>query len=317
MSIDLAVNNTFLNTTDNTFLSISARRQNHAAAGPRVPDAGALAQQELIGQPNIYIGSIAVSMKAGFKHQCIFESRYTLLLTDRLIHKNDDMISTIVSLAVATALNSSTTPFDGDSTSANFVYTPANSDIYNDSNATSNFTDHASPVFPSYIRTTSVVFCVIIMCLGVVGNVMVPIVIFKTKDMRNSTNIFLVNLSVADLMVLLVCTPTVLVEDWNSTNCLNLGIRVSECPFNEMFNVLMRTAQRVVEQEKNLKMLSTISKNGFITALTEAECTPCNINREIISSLNMCLHTTMFSRHNGSIIVTLTPHILNIELILF
>lgn len=41
---------------------------------------------------------------------------------------------------------------------------------------------------------------------------MVPIVIFKTKDMRNSTNIFLVNLSVADLMVLLVCTPTVLVE---------------------------------------------------------------------------------------------------------
>lgn len=69
-----------------------------------------------------------------------------------------------------------------------------------------------NPVFPSYIRTTSMVFCILIMCLGVVGNVMVPIVIFKTKDMRNSTNIFLVNLSVADLMVLLVCTPTVLVE---------------------------------------------------------------------------------------------------------
>lgn len=68
------------------------------------------------------------------------------------------------------------------------------------------------PVFPSYIRNTSMIFCVIIMCLGVIGNVMVPIVILKTKDMRNSTNIFLVNLSVADLLVLLVCTPTVLVE---------------------------------------------------------------------------------------------------------
>ncbi|CAG5014271.1 unnamed protein product [Parnassius apollo] len=55
-------------------------------------------------------------------------------------------------------------------------------------------------------------FCIVIMCLGVIGNVMVPIVILKTKDMRNSTNIFLVNLSIADLMVLLVCTPTVLVE---------------------------------------------------------------------------------------------------------
>jgi len=40
----------------------------------------------------------------------------------------------------------------------------------------------------------------------------VPIVIVKTKDMRNSTNIFLTNLSIADLLVLLVCTPTVLVE---------------------------------------------------------------------------------------------------------
>ncbi|XP_036323558.1 growth hormone secretagogue receptor type 1-like isoform X1 [Rhagoletis pomonella] len=55
-------------------------------------------------------------------------------------------------------------------------------------------------------------FCIAIMTLGVIGNIMVPIVIVKTKDMRNSTNIFLTNLSIADLLVLLVCTPTVLVE---------------------------------------------------------------------------------------------------------
>lgn len=85
------------------------------------------------------------------------------------------------------------------------------------SNATSNvslpannFTEY--PEIPYYIKATSMTFCIVIMCLGVIGNVMVPIVILKTKDMRNSTNIFLVNLSIADLMVLLVCTPTVLVE---------------------------------------------------------------------------------------------------------
>lgn len=72
------------------------------------------------------------------------------------------------------------------------------------------FTEYAE--IPYYIKTTSMTFCIAIMCLGVIGNVMVPIVILKTKDMRNSTNIFLVNLSIADLMVLLVCTPTVLVE---------------------------------------------------------------------------------------------------------
>lgn len=97
----------------------------------------------------------------------------------------------------------------------NYVYSPSNVDLLNGTtNSTFSYyyNDSSSPVFPSYIRTTSMVFCIIIMCLGVIGNVMVPIVIFKTKDMRNSTNIFLVNLSVADLMVLLVCTPTVLVE---------------------------------------------------------------------------------------------------------
>lgn len=68
------------------------------------------------------------------------------------------------------------------------------------------------PVIPGYIRITSMIFCFVILGIGVAGNIMVPIVILKTKDMRNSTNIFLMNLSLADLMVLLVCTPTVLVE---------------------------------------------------------------------------------------------------------
>ncbi|XP_037948306.1 growth hormone secretagogue receptor type 1-like isoform X1 [Teleopsis dalmanni] len=76
----------------------------------------------------------------------------------------------------------------------------------------SNTTFDEIPQIPVYIRTTAMFFCIIIMVLGVIGNIMVPIVIVKTKDMRNSTNIFLTNLSIADLLVLLVCTPTVLVE---------------------------------------------------------------------------------------------------------
>ncbi|XP_055847889.1 growth hormone secretagogue receptor type 1 [Episyrphus balteatus] len=85
------------------------------------------------------------------------------------------------------------------------------------SNATTSPENHFNstsemPQIPSYIRTTSMFLCISIMILGVIGNVMVPIVILKTKDMRNSTNIFLTNLSIADLLVLLVCTPTVLVE---------------------------------------------------------------------------------------------------------
>lgn len=97
-------------------------------------------------------------------------------------------------------------------------------------------------MLPAYIRTTSMVICIAVMILGIIGNLMVnhcfvivwktktlnfrkkneffwfwlcaqvPLVVLRGKDMRNSTNIFLVNLSAADLCVLVICAPTVLVE---------------------------------------------------------------------------------------------------------
>lgn len=139
------------------------------------------------------------------------------------------MFSTIATLAGPSAASVSS-PFnltpsspliDFNATTSNYLSTT--STIDGGQNNATNSSDMTPPVFPSYIRTTSMVFCIIIMCLGVIGNVMVPIVIFKTKDMRNSTNIFLVNLSVADLMVLLVCTPTVLVEVNSRTETWVLG----------------------------------------------------------------------------------------------
>uniref|UniRef100_T1JGH4 G-protein coupled receptors family 1 profile domain-containing protein n=1 Tax=Strigamia maritima TaxID=126957 RepID=T1JGH4_STRMM len=65
---------------------------------------------------------------------------------------------------------------------------------------------------PQYIRVNATFFCGLVFFVGVFGNLLVPLVIWRNKDMRNSTNLFLVNLSVADLLVLLVCMPTVIVE---------------------------------------------------------------------------------------------------------
>ncbi|KAF6209917.1 hypothetical protein GE061_015671 [Apolygus lucorum] len=91
------------------------------------------------------------------------------------------------------------------------------------------------PTLPPYIRTTSMLLCIIILGIGVIGNVMVPLVILKTKDMRNSTNIFLMNLSLADLMVLLVCTPTVLVEVNSKPETWVLGEHMCKAvPFVEL-----------------------------------------------------------------------------------
>lgn len=83
-------------------------------------------------------------------------------------------------------------------------------DYYMDGNLTSGFT--SIPVFPEYIKVVSTFFCCLVLVVGVVGNVLVPVVILKDRDMRNSTNYFLMNLSAADLLVLLFCLPPVLVE---------------------------------------------------------------------------------------------------------
>ncbi|KAG7189635.1 hypothetical protein KM043_017315 [Ampulex compressa] len=95
-------------------------------------------------------------------------------------------------------------------------------------------------MLPTYIRTTSMVVCIIVMVLGIIGNLMVPLVVLRGKDMRNSTNIFLVNLSMADLCVLLICTPTVLVEVNSGPQVWPLGEHMSK----GLNAFLERTVQR-------------------------------------------------------------------------
>ncbi|XP_011864135.1 PREDICTED: growth hormone secretagogue receptor type 1 [Vollenhovia emeryi] len=90
-------------------------------------------------------------------------------------------------------------------------------------------------MLPAYIRTTSMVACIIVMILGIAGNLMVPLVVLRGKDMRNSTNIFLVNLSVADLCVLVICTPTVLIEVNSGPQVWPLGEHMCKAvPFVEL-----------------------------------------------------------------------------------
>lgn len=74
------------------------------------------------------------------------------------------------------------------------------------------YDDDVTEMFPVYMRATVTLFCVLVLVIGVCGNLLVPLVVWSNRDMRNSTNIFLVNLSIADLLILVTCVPTVLIE---------------------------------------------------------------------------------------------------------
>ena len=73
----------------------------------------------------------------------------------------------------------------------------------------------------TYIATVTIMS--IILLVGITGNVLVPIVIAHSKDLRNSTNIFLVNLALADLLVILICLPTGFVELHSTPGVWYLG----------------------------------------------------------------------------------------------
>ncbi|KAK3790345.1 hypothetical protein RRG08_062578 [Elysia crispata] len=68
------------------------------------------------------------------------------------------------------------------------------------------------PVLPTYITIYVTILNIAIFVVGIVGNVLVILVVSRVRDMRTSINLYLANLSVADLLVLLVCQPSAMIE---------------------------------------------------------------------------------------------------------
>ncbi|KAL4231045.1 hypothetical protein ACF0H5_008628 [Mactra antiquata] len=92
---------------------------------------------------------------------------------------------------------------------------------YNDTvciNTIDNGTNNAASLLPKNLEIPLYIYiCVsvvnaIIFIVGTFGNVLVIVVVLRVREMRTPTNVFLLNLSVADVMVLIVCQPAALLE---------------------------------------------------------------------------------------------------------
>ncbi|CAG5122959.1 unnamed protein product, partial [Candidula unifasciata] len=53
---------------------------------------------------------------------------------------------------------------------------------------------------------------ILVFLVGVTGNLLVIIVVLCVREMKTATNLCLMNLSVADLLVLLICQSSALLE---------------------------------------------------------------------------------------------------------
>ncbi|XP_022098349.1 allatostatin-A receptor-like isoform X2 [Acanthaster planci] len=110
-------------------------------------------------------------------------------------------------------MHSGYTTLASSSTSSNQTFTGYS---FLDDNGTAGPTEEEPMCFQSELPSAMVVVITVayavISFFGVTGNALVAIVIWNNVDMRSSTNYFLVNLSLADLMVMLVCMPPSLLE---------------------------------------------------------------------------------------------------------
>ena len=91
------------------------------------------------------------------------------------------------------------------------VTLPREKNVLNDQEAHQTVT-WEPPTLPSYISIYVTLANIIIFLVGTIGNIMVIVVVARVRDMRTSINLHLVNLSVADLLVLCVCQPSALVD---------------------------------------------------------------------------------------------------------
>lgn len=81
-----------------------------------------------------------------------------------------------------------------------------------------NQSDHAynilmTYIFPNYYQWIFITLFLFVFLLGLIGNILVFYAVWSNFHLRNATNYFLVNLSIADFLILLICLPPTVVHD--------------------------------------------------------------------------------------------------------
>lgn len=79
-------------------------------------------------------------------------------------------------------------------------------------------------IFPKFWDWVLIASHSIIFVVGLIGNAMVCIAVYRNHTMRTVTNYFIVNLAVADFLVILLCLPSTVLWDITETWFLGLAM---------------------------------------------------------------------------------------------
>lgn len=104
------------------------------------------------------------------------------------------------------------------STNIKFIVSASNHSSANDTlsgNTTEGLLDalQEDPLDVIIVNWLFILFSAVVLVIGLLGNCLVWFAVWRNPRMRSATNIFLVNLAVADFLVILICLPPTVAED--------------------------------------------------------------------------------------------------------
>jgi len=114
-------------------------------------------------------------------------------------------------------------------------YYPDNDDSFEYTNVTNCTNDYCIPdedyielmmqhIFPKFSDWVLIAMHSVVFVVGLIGNALVCMAVYRNHSMRTVTNYFIVNLAVADLLVLLICLPPSVL--WDVTETWFLGLKL-------------------------------------------------------------------------------------------
>lgn len=72
-------------------------------------------------------------------------------------------------------------------------------------------------IYPSRFEWVLIAFYVVVFVVGIIGNFLVCFAVWRNASMRTVTNYFIVNLAIADFLVILICMPPTVLGDITET----------------------------------------------------------------------------------------------------
>lgn len=93
------------------------------------------------------------------------------------------------------------------------------------STQSSNNSEDTSDVVPPYMQHMTIILVILHMSVfitGLVGNSLVCLSVYRNKSLQTVTNLYIVNLAVADFLVILICLPPTVY--WDLTLTWNFGL---------------------------------------------------------------------------------------------